>query len=203
MRDSEGLGQPSPVHVITITTKRGSVELEELTRDGSKCRASTSRGHFVGTTATVLAAACELPVEDDWVQAIAAALDRERGWEAWGSVHGRAHGLEMKKGDGMMYHVTAIENRSSVERWGLDWDRMRSSPGVAGSLKPEAPGIWLTEHAEDDFFVEMARHAVEMWEVDVTDLWLERRPQDWWFTSERIAPNRLRLLPPLHTATGE
>ena len=109
----------------------------------------------------------------------------------------------MKKGDGMMYHVTAIETRKSVERWGLDWDRMGSSPGVAGSLKPEAPGIWLSEDSEDDFFVEMARHAVQMWEVDVTDLWLERRPQDWWFASERIAPDRLRLLPPLHTATGE
>lgn len=109
----------------------------------------------------------------------------------------------MKMGQGKMYHVTAIENRSSIERWGLDWDRMGCSPGVAGSLKPEAPGIWLSEHSDDDFFVEMARHAVQMWEVDVTDLWLELRPHAWWFTSERIAPDRLRLLPPLHTATGE
>jgi hypothetical protein len=203
MNDPENSGQSSPVHVVVITTENGSVELEELTRDGSICRASTTRGRLVGTTATILAAACELPVEDNWVQAIAVALDRERGWEAWGSGWGRAHGLEMKLGQGMMYHVTAIENRSSIERWGLDWDRMGSSPGVAGSRKAEAPGIWLTEHSEDDFFAEMARHAVQMWEVDVTDLWLELRPQEWWFTSERITPDRVRLLPPLHTATGE
>lgn len=203
MTDLEFLGESSPVHVVKIVATCGSIELEELTKDGSICRTSTTRGSVVGTTATVLAWACELPIDDDWVQAIAAALDRERGWEAWGSGHGRAHGLEMKMGQGKMYHVTATENRSSIERWGLDWDRMGSSPGVAGSPKPEAPGIWLTEHAEDDFFIEMARHAVQMWEVDVTDLWLERRPQDWWFTSERISLHRLRLLPPLRTATGE
>jgi hypothetical protein len=191
------------VHVVVITTKWGSFELEELTKDGSMCRASTSRGHFVGTTATVVAAACELPVDNDWIQAIAAALDRERGWEAWGSGWGRSHGLEMKLGKGFMYHVTSVENRSSIEQWGLDWDRMGSAPGVAGSLKPEAPGIWLSEHPGDDFFVNMAHHAVHEWEVDVTGLWLELRPQGWWFTSERISPDRLRLLPPLHTATGE
>lgn len=71
------------MHVVEITTKCGSIELEELTKDGSMCRASTSRGHFFGTTATVLAAACELPVDDDWVQAIAAAwiesADGKRG----------------------------------------------------------------------------------------------------------------------------
>lgn len=203
MSGTEDADLSSPLHVVAITTEGGTVELEELTSDGSICRALTSRGRIVGTTATVLAAACELPLNDNWVQAIAAALDRERGWQTWGSGWGRSHGLEMKIGQGMMYHVTAVENRSSIEQWGLDWDRMGSAPGVAGSLKPEAPGIWLSEHSEDDFFMEMARHAVHMWEVDVTGLWLELRPQEWWFTSERIAPDRLRLLPPVHTATGE
>jgi hypothetical protein len=81
-----------------------------------------------------------------------------------------AHGLEMKLGAGTMYHVTAITNRSSIQRWGLDWDHLGDSPGVAGSRTPEAPGIWLNEYADDDFFVEMARHAVELWEVEVTGL---------------------------------
>jgi hypothetical protein len=194
---------PSPVHVVVITTETGLVAVEELKKDGSICRASTPHGPCVGSTATVLAAACELPTEDSWVQAVAAALDRERGWAVWGSGWGRAHGLEMKVGQGLMYHVTAVENRASIERWGLDWDRMGDSPGVAGSLKPEAPGIWLSEHADDYFFVEMARHPVEMWVVDVTELWLERRPQEWWFTSQRIRADRLRLLPPLLPATGQ
>ena len=68
-------------------------------------------------------------------------------------------------------------------------------PGVAGSRTPEAPGIWLNDDAKDDFFVDMARHALETWEVDVTGLWLELRPHEWWFTSSRISPDRLRLVP--------
>ena len=64
MTEPEDSGQPSRIHMVAITTKIGSVELEELTKDGSICRASTSHGRLIGTAATVLAAACELPVED-------------------------------------------------------------------------------------------------------------------------------------------
>lgn len=191
----------APVHVVLVQSPTGSFEVEELLDDGLVCRTRTSRGLSIGTTSTVVAAACELSESDPWVQAISSALERERGWEAWGSSWGRSHGLEVKLGEGVMYHVTAIDNRSSIERWGLDWDHMGDIPGVAGSKTPEAPGIWLTESAEDHYFVGMAKHPVEMWEVSVTGVWLELRPQEWWFTSERIRPSRLRLLPPLHQTT--
>ncbi len=188
--------------MVEIAAASGRIALEELCEDGSVCRARTARGVRVGTTSTVLAAASGRPPNDPWVIAVTAALARERKWRAWGSGWGRSHSLEIKVGQGTMYHVTAIANRASILKWGLDWDHMGDSPGVAGSRTPEAPGIWLNDDAKDDFFVDMARHALETWEVDVTGLWLELRPHEWWFTSSRISPDRLRLVPSAHAATA-
>lgn len=193
---------PPPKHVVSVATRDGAIDVEELTDDGALCRTQSRDGAvLVGSTREALAAACGLRIDDPWVCAVSDALARERGWKAWGSGWGRAHGLEIKVGDGVMFHVTGTANRASIERWGLDWDQMGAVPGIAGSPTPEAPGIYPQEDEDDDFFIGMARHAVEVWEVDVTGLWLELRPGGWWFTSERIPARHVRLLPPRHLAT--
>jgi hypothetical protein len=82
-------------------------------------------------------------------------------------------------GHGDMFHVTSTANRDSIARHGLDCNRMGAAPGVARSLTPEIPGIFLQEQAEDDFFVQMARTATDIWRVSVDGLWLESGPGGW------------------------
>jgi hypothetical protein len=44
-----------------------------------------------------------------------------------------------------------------------------------------------------DFFTGMSRHPCDVWEVDVTGLWIEKH-EDWLVHRNPIAPSRLRLI---------
>lgn len=70
------------------------------------------------------------------------------------------------------YHVTSALNRASIQRYGLDWRRMGSARGIAGSLRAEQEGCFLaSDEGERDWFVRMNNTggAVDVWEVDGID----------------------------------
>jgi hypothetical protein len=154
-----------------------------------------------GTTRDVVAAATGLDGDNPWVNAVVHALERERGWKAAGSGWGRRNALALRLGRGSMYHVSASANRESIRQHGLDWRLMGDVPGVAGSTRPELPGIFLQEDAEDGFFVRMAKFPTDIWEINVEELWLESGPSGWWLVSSPISPERLALLTPRYLAT--
>jgi hypothetical protein len=67
------------------------------------------------------------------------------------------------------YHVTASRNRESIERYGLDWSRMGSVSGIAGSRRPEVDGVFLCrDDGEVEFFCRMnaAGGPVDVWQVN-------------------------------------
>lgn len=189
-------------HEVLIRSFQGDFVLEEVDLDGEMCLVHRGDGQYIaeGRTGDVVAAATGLDRDDPWVCAVVQALERERGWKAAGSGWGRRNALELRLGRGCMYHVSASANRESIRRHGLDWRLMGDVPGVAGSKGPELPGIFLQEHAEDDFFVQMARFPTDIWEVNVKELWLESGPSGWWLVSSPIDSDRLALLPPRYLA---
>lgn len=70
------------------------------------------------------------------------------------------------------FHVTSTRNRASIERWGLDWSRMGAAPGIAGSRRPEAEGVFLARgSSEADWFVQMNNTGgpVDVWQVQGVD----------------------------------
>lgn len=73
---------------------------------------------------------------------------------------------------GPFFHVTSTLNRESVRRHGLDPGRMGAAPGIAGSTRPEADGVFLARDAfETDWFVDMNNTGgpVDVWRVDGVD----------------------------------
>ena len=74
------------------------------------------------------------------------------------------------------YHVTSALNRASIQRYGLDWRRMGSARGIAGSLRAEQEGCFLaSDEGERDWFVRMNNTggAVDVWEVDGNEVEIE------------------------------
>lgn len=68
-----------------------------------------------------------------------------------------------------LFHVTSVLNRKSIITHGLDWTRMGSAPGIAGSTAPEEQGIFLCrDDFEADFFVRINNTGgpVDVWAVD-------------------------------------
>jgi hypothetical protein len=71
-----------------------------------------------------------------------------------------------------MFHVSSVQNRRSIQSHGLDASRMGVAPGVAGSTRPEADGIFLsTDEWHVDYFVRMNNTGgpVDVWQVDGVD----------------------------------
>lgn len=71
-----------------------------------------------------------------------------------------------------LFHVTDAANRESVRRHGLDWRRMSTTPGIAGSEAPECEGVFLARDSwEAKWFVEMGRRrgvtTIDVWEVSL------------------------------------
>lgn len=193
----------SATHSVVIVVRGTTFTLNELEVDGveDQCSVELDGRMYRGQTAQVVSRALARHPDDPWVEAVVSALQRERGWRSWGSGWGRRHQLEIKRGEGFMYHVSPSVNRASILRYGLDWHRMGAAPNVAGSPRPELPGVFLQEHEHDDFFVDMARTATDMWRVRVDGFWLESGPSGWWVVPHPISRERLDLLPPRHFAT--
>ncbi|SDJ02514.1 hypothetical protein SAMN05444157_1340 [Frankineae bacterium MT45] len=71
-----------------------------------------------------------------------------------------------------MFHVSSVRNRHSIQSYGLDASRMGAAPGIAGSTRPEAEGIFLSAEKWDvDWFVRMNNTGgpVDVWQVDGVD----------------------------------
>lgn len=96
-------------------------------------------------------------------------------------------------GAGVLVHATASANRESIMKWGLDWKPMGDAPGVAGSGRPELAAVFLDHIHGIGFFTGMSQRPCDVWEVDVTGLWLELH-ENWLIHRSPIAPDRLRLL---------
>lgn len=70
------------------------------------------------------------------------------------------------------FHVTSVLNRASITKHGLDWTRMRTAPGIAGSQSPEQAGVFFSATEFDaGFFVRLnaAGGPVDIWAVDDVD----------------------------------
>ena len=186
-------GEPAHECVIQRPGDEPWIEFEELDPGGALCGAGcpgTGRYGF-GSADQVLAAASGLAADDRWVAAAAAALARERTWTRMG----RRSTLLVEEGSGEMFHVTAAENRPSILRHGLDWRRMGTVPGIAGSREPELPAVFLCQSRDETgFFTQMSRLPADIWAVRVDGLWVESGPDGWMILPEPVPPERLRLL---------
>jgi len=168
------------------------VDFEELAPGGVICGArSKGTASVFGDPISVLVAVVGRESDDPWVLAVNAALARERAWPGFG----RRETLEVRQAVGEMFHVSAVENRDSIRHHGLDWRRMGTTRGVAGSSVPELEAIFLCEsRLEADFFTRMARTATDVWAANVDGLWLENGPSGWMIAVEPIPTERIELV---------
>jgi hypothetical protein len=103
--------------------------------------------------------------------------------------------LAVGLGTAEYFHATAAQNRESISQHGLDWSRMGSARGIAGSNGPELPAIFLCETREEiPFFTGMSRAATDVWAVRVDGLWIESGPDGWVIVAGPISAERLRLV---------
>lgn len=73
----------------------------------------------------------------------------------------------------IMFHVSSVLNRRSIQSYGLDSSRMGAARGIAGSTRPEADGIFLVEDEWDvSYFVRMNNTGgpVDVWQVEGVDV---------------------------------
>lgn len=154
-----------------------SIELVELDDEaGVWAGAFPGCPDAYGSAGEVIAALTSRPLDDPWVREVVAALGRDREWATlWGAGTGRLRQhLEIVRGRGKRVHATAAANRESIDRHGLDWNRMGLTPGLAGNTKPELPAIFVCEDLDDvSFLLRIAQVPTDIWSVDVDGIWLE------------------------------
>ncbi|MEE4540352.1 hypothetical protein V2S66_00025 [Streptomyces sp. V4-01] len=102
------------------------------------------------------------------------------------------------------FHVSSVLNRRSIARHGLDWTRMGAAPGIAGSARPEAEGVFLCRGEETEFFLRINNTGgpVDLWSVDgVDEELLLDNGSGFFYLPGRIPAARVRLVrsdvPPL------
>jgi hypothetical protein len=195
LEHAPGLAESEPAHecLIQLPGDEQWIEFEELDPGGAVCgaRRQGAGTYGFGSAGQALAAASGLAADDRWVAAVGAALARERTWTRTG----RRSMLVVKEASGEMFHATATQNRQSILRHGLDWRRMGTAPGIAGSPKPELAAVFLCESREEtDFFISMSRLPADIWAVRVDGFWVESGPDGWIILPEPVPPERLRLV---------
>ena len=97
-----------------------------------------------------------------------------------------------------LFHVTSAMNRDSILAHGLDWTRMGAAPGIAGSSRPEAHGVFVCRNEnEADFFVRMNNTGgpVDLWSVaDVDEALLTDNGNGFVYLPGRVPAARVRLV---------
>jgi hypothetical protein len=97
-----------------------------------------------------------------------------------------------------LHHVTSAWNRESIRVFGLDWSRMATAPGIAGSRGPEVEGCFLCVNPGDvDWFVWMNNTGgpVDVWAVDGVELdQLLTAPQGYEYFPGKIPAEWLALV---------
>jgi hypothetical protein len=182
----------------TVLAAGGDIELQQL-EIGEGWSAEGPGGAFTGELSDVVRRSAADGSDPAWTDAVIAAIKREL------IVGGRRrHMFLVKRANGIWFHATRSENRESIRRFGLDWKRMGSVPGIAGSSEPEWPGVYLCQWLQDaHWFARMPRR-------DYTDIWAARLNDDvwlegahdasgggddhWMICSEPIAADRLELI---------
>jgi hypothetical protein len=187
----------APSHDCTLSVPGAAsgdeVNFDELDEHAGLCGARwLLKGRFVfGAPDEVIRAVVGDEAEEAWVVAAVRAVRAERTWAR----RSRRGMLEVWKGNGELVHLTATVNRESIQRWGLDWSRMGLARGIAGRPRPELPAIFLDTIDSVGFFKHMTKDSMDLWAVDVTDLWIENGPDGWYIIHGLpIARGRLRLL---------
>jgi hypothetical protein len=147
------------------------LELEQLDSEGRDWFADGPGGAEAGPTNDVLLAAAGPDANTDWIDAVIDAIGRQLTYGDRGAQ------LLVIPGDGTWYHATASRNRSSIQRYGLDWSRM-VPPGIAGSRAAETAGVFLCSDIEGaEWLAGMCRDATaDIWSATVDDMWLESAP---------------------------
>jgi hypothetical protein len=130
-------------HCTALSTA-GNIDLEQIDDAGEEWIAIGPGGEAIGSLHDALTSSAADGTDPDWVDAVAAALQREI------TIGGRRTMLLVKRGAGAWYHTTFAANRQSIQRHGLDW-RLFHGQGIAGSRSPEWPGIFLCATIELDF----------------------------------------------------
>jgi hypothetical protein len=175
-----------------------SLELVELDDQGQMWAGSfPGCPDAYGRAEQVIAALTSRPADDPWVREVVAALGRDLEWARWwGSANGRLRrSLEIVRGQGERVHATAVANRESIYRHGLDWTWMGRAPGLAGSTKPELPAIFVAPDLDSvRYLLHMSHVPLDIWAIDVEGLWLENSPTGWDVLSYPVSRDRLRLL---------
>ena len=176
-----------------------SIELVELDDEaGVWAGAFPGCPDAYGSAGEVIAALTSRPLYDPWVREVVAALGRDREWATRGGTGtGRLRQrLEIVRGQGKRVHATAAANRESIDRHGLDWNRMGLARGLAGNTRPELPAIFVCEDLNDMSFLlqHVAQVPTDIWSVDVDGIWLENAPNGWQLISYPVARERLTLL---------
>ena len=99
---------------------------------------------------------------------------------------------------GLFFHVSSTRNRESIKTYGLDWERMKDAPGIAGSVQPEQEGCFLClDEGEVSWFVSMNNTdgTVDVWAVHgIEEGELVESPEGHSYVPGRIPPERLSLI---------
>jgi hypothetical protein len=179
----------------TIINVGGDIKLEQLDDAGEGWFAEGPGGDAIGGLDEVLAAVIDDHADPAWIAVVGDTLKREVG-----SV--RRSMLLAKRVTGRWFHATFSENRSSILRHGLDYRQM-TGPGIAGSPKPEAAGVFLSCDLDSArWFARMGRGGpVDIWGADLVDAWLIGDPggggggdETWMICPETIDARRLALI---------
>jgi hypothetical protein len=183
-----------PIHMCQIVPDDSgeNIEFEEFDQDGDICGGQREERYEFGSADEVVAGLMDRAKEDPWVQEVCAALARERRWpNGWL----RRSTLEIFKGSDDMFHVTAVANRSSILRYGLDWTRMGDAPGITGSRRFELPVIFACDSREEsESFMRIAKFPSDIWAIRVGGLWIENGPDGWWILAHSVEPSRLSVV---------
>ena len=156
---------------LSVLAPGGEVELEHLGDAEAEWFGAGPAGDSMGALTQVLTE-CAVPGTDpEWIEAAVAAIGREL--EAGAS----RSALLVQRGAGSMFHASRAVNHDSIARHGLDWRRM-TALGIAGSARPERPGIFLCSNLHDArWFATMPRRErVDIWRVRVDGHWMESDP---------------------------
>lgn len=177
------------------STSGGNIELEQLDDAGREWFAEGPGGDAIGGRGEGLAAVIDDQADPAWITVVTDTIERELA-------SARRSMLLVKRVTGRWFHATFAENRSSILRHGLDHRRM-TSPGIAGSTKPEAAGVFLCCDLEGaHWFARMGRRGpVDVWGADLVDVRLIGDPgagsggdETWMICPERIEAAQLTLI---------
>ncbi len=96
------------------------------------------------------------------------------------------------------FHVSSVLNRESIAKYGLDWTRMGAAPGIAGSSRPEAEGVFICRGEDEaQFFLSINNTGgpVDLWSVDGVDEGsLTDNGSGFVYLPSRIPADRVRLV---------